>query len=51
MSGEQQGTKTEEKPASKPAPLIHRVCTTCNNMFAVTPDRIDAKICPNCHKG
>jgi hypothetical protein len=31
--------------------VIHRVCIQCNNMFRVTPDRFDAKQCPNCHKG
>ncbi len=33
------------------SPVIHRVCIQCNNMFRVTPDRFDAKQCPNCHKG
>jgi len=33
------------------ARVIHRVCIQCNNMFRVTPDRFDAKQCPNCHKG
>jgi len=47
MSQEQ---KTETKDAT-PKPVIHRVCIQCNNMFQVTPDRIDAKQCPNCHKG
>ncbi|HLW98318.1 MAG TPA: hypothetical protein VKR82_06715 [Candidatus Acidoferrales bacterium] len=42
---------TEHKPGEKPQPLLHRVCTQCNNMFTVTPDRFDAKQCPNCHKG
>jgi len=31
--------------------VLHRVCIQCNNMFRVTPDRFDAKQCPNCHKG
>jgi len=31
--------------------VIHRVCIQCNNMFRVTPDKFDAKQCPNCHKG
>lgn len=31
--------------------IIHRVCIQCNNMFRVTPDKFDAKQCPNCHKG
>lgn len=52
--------KTETPPDSEPRaplqrenpkPVIHRVCIQCNNMFQVTPDRIDAKHCPNCHKG
>lgn len=48
MSEEQ---KTETQPEEKPAAVIHRVCIQCNNMFRVTPDRIEAKQCPNCHKG
>lgn len=46
-------TKTEphaEKPPAG-APVIHRVCIQCNNMFTVTMDRYEAKQCPNCHKG
>ena len=39
------------KPADPKAPILHRVCIQCNNMFRVTPDRYDAKQCPNCHKG
>lgn len=39
------------KPADLKAPVLHRVCIQCNNMFRVTPDRYDAKQCPNCHKG
>jgi len=27
------------------------VCIQCNNMFRVSPDKFDAKQCPNCHKG
>lgn len=34
-----------------PKPVIHRVCIQCNNMFTVTVDRVEAKQCPNCHKG
>lgn len=49
------GQKTEHKPehATIPAgaPVIHRVCIQCNNMFRVTPENFDAKQCPNCHKG
>jgi hypothetical protein len=48
MSEEQ---KPAAQPDEKPKPVIHRVCIQCNNMFQVTPDRIDAKQCPNCHKG
>lgn len=44
-------TTTEKKPGEKPQKLIHRVCIQCNNMFTVTPDKYDAKQCPNCHKG
>ena len=43
--------KPETKPGEKPKPVIHRVCIQCNNMFVVTPDRYEAKHCPNCHKG
>lgn len=42
----------EENAASRhTVRVIHRVCIQCNNMFRVTPDRFDAKQCPNCHKG
>jgi hypothetical protein len=41
----------EVKPGDPSQPLLHRVCIQCNNMFCVTPDRFDAKQCPNCHKG
>jgi hypothetical protein len=48
-------THKAETPATtadgKPPKLIHRVCIQCNAMFPVTPDRFDAKQCPNCHKG
>jgi hypothetical protein len=47
---EQNEIKTDAK-TGKSAPVIHRVCTTCNNMFIVTPDKVDVKICPACHKG
>jgi PHP family Zn ribbon phosphoesterase len=43
--------KAEAEPAAKSGKLIHRVCIQCNNMFTVTPDKFDAKQCPNCHKG
>jgi len=49
--------KTETKPAhaggteEEPKPIIHRVCSQCNNMFAVPADRYDVKQCPSCHKG
>jgi hypothetical protein len=61
MSAEATPEKTaNSQPASLNQPLqpgvvvssvIHRVCIQCNNMFRVTPDRFDAKQCPNCHKG
>ena len=61
MSAEVTPEKTaKSQPASLKQPLqpgvvvssvIHRVCIQCNNMFRVTPDRFDAKQCPNCHKG
>lgn len=61
MSAETMHEKTTDShPASLSKPLqsgavvssvIHRVCIQCNNMFRVTPDRFDAKQCPNCHKG
>ncbi len=44
-----QKTEAEQKK-NPPEPVIHRVCVTCNNMFRVTPDHYDAKMCPNCHK-
>jgi len=45
--------QTEKKADSAAAtsPVLHRVCIQCNNMFRVTPDKFDAKQCPNCHKG
>ena len=39
------------QPGAVISPVIHRVCIQCNNMFRVSPDRFDAKQCPNCHKG
>ena len=39
------------QPGAVVSPVLHRVCIQCNNMFPVTPDRFDAKQCPNCHKG
>jgi hypothetical protein len=39
------------QPGAVISSVIHRVCIQCNNMFRVTPDRFDAKQCPNCHKG
>lgn len=44
-------TNSESKSESKQQPVIHRVCIQCNNMFRVTIDNIEAKHCPNCHKG
>jgi len=41
----------ENAPLRHAPRVIHRVCIQCNNMFRVTPDRFDAKQCPNCHKG
>ena len=49
-----ESTRPEEKKSSaaRPAsPVLHRVCIQCNNMFRVTPDKFDARQCPNCHKG
>ncbi|HMD30541.1 MAG TPA: hypothetical protein VKG84_01445 [Candidatus Acidoferrales bacterium] len=43
--------KSETPTDRKPIKPIHRVCIQCNNMFPVTPDKFDAKQCPNCHKG
>jgi len=42
--------KSETQPETKPKPVIHRVCVTCNNMFQVTTENYEAKQCPNCHK-
>jgi hypothetical protein len=39
------------QPGAVVSSVLHRVCIQCNNMFPVTPDRFDAKQCPNCHKG
>jgi hypothetical protein len=41
----------QPKKGEHPQRALHRVCIQCNNMFRVTPDRYDAKQCPNCHKG
>jgi len=46
-----EATKAAAESSGKPPKLIHRVCIQCNGMFTVTPDRFDAKQCPNCHKG
>ena len=46
-----QEQKSEHKPETKMGAVIHRVCVTCNNMFRVTPENYQAKLCPNCHKG
>ena len=45
------GLNKPVQPGAVISPVIHRVCIQCNNMFRVTPDRFDAKQCPNCHKG
>jgi hypothetical protein len=58
MTAETVSPKTSP-PASKGSPklkpvsstVIHRVCIQCNNMFRVSPDKLDAKQCPACHKG
>ncbi len=42
--------KSESKSGTKPQPVIHRVCISCNNMFRVTPENYEAKHCPNCRK-
>ena len=34
----------------QPAPRIHRVCVTCNNMFETDPGHLDAKYCPVCRR-
>ncbi len=39
-----------EAPRAPKRPL-HRVCIQCNNMFRVAAGNLDAKQCPNCHKG
>ena len=49
MSHEQ--TPQSQTPTSKdapPRPVIHRVCITCNNMFATTD--YDERHCPKCKK-
>ena len=38
-------------PAPAPKRPLHRVCIQCNNMFRVSAENLDAKQCPNCHKG
>jgi hypothetical protein len=50
---ESQTHPTAKKPAdpAPASPVLHRVCIQCNNMFRVTPDKFDARQCPNCHKG
>ena len=45
------GTNKPHQPGAVVSPVLHRVCIQCNNMFRVTPDKFDAKQCPNCHKG
>jgi hypothetical protein len=41
----------KKQQATASSPVLHRVCIQCNNMFRVTPDKFDARQCPNCHKG
>jgi|GEM_PF-2205487 hypothetical protein len=43
--------KKPQQPTAVASPVLHRVCIQCNNMFRVTPDKFDARQCPNCHKG
>ncbi len=45
------GSVKLSRPEAVVSSVIHRVCIQCNNMFRVSPDRFDAKQCPNCHKG
>jgi hypothetical protein len=48
-----ESARPEEKksPAARPAfPVLHRVRIQCNKMFRVTPDKFDARQCPDCHK-
>lgn len=42
----QSGPQTKQESA--PRPVIHRVCMTCNNMFATTD--YDERHCPKCKK-
>jgi hypothetical protein len=55
ISGMSEPTSPQPNAHAAPARgsdrIVHRVCTQCNQMFPVTPDRFDAKQCPNCHKG
>ena len=49
-----ESTRPEEKMSAAATPasrVLHRVCIQCNNMFRMTPDKFDARRCPNCHKG
>jgi hypothetical protein len=41
----------QHQPPSAQKHPLHRVCIQCNNMFRVTRENLDAKQCPNCHKG
>ena len=57
ISSMNEPTQASPQPNAHGAPargsdrIVHRVCIQCNQMFPVTPDRFDAKQCPNCHKG
>ncbi|MBI2956106.1 MAG: hypothetical protein HYY26_02215 [Acidobacteria bacterium] len=39
----------EEETRKTGAPVIHRVCEACNNMFATHPGSKERR-CPNCRK-
>ncbi len=39
-----------DRDQHQPAPRIHRVCVTCNNMFETDPSHLDAKYCPVCRR-
>ena len=42
-------TKTASHKPPQDAPLVHRVCEACNNMFAVQAGAPDRR-CPKCRK-
>ncbi len=44
-----ENVKSENTAATeKPKNLIHRVCVTCNKMFAVDAENYEDKQCPEC---